>query len=75
MSRYKCRNCGYGGKGFIFQFTDYAYCLASNGGEPEYIGESPEWVKKKAVGEAEIGEPVGCPKCCAWGTHNFEIVE
>ena len=48
-----------GGKEFVFQFSDYSYCVASNEEEPEYSGESPEWVKKKAVGEAKIGEPVG----------------
>ncbi len=74
MRKYRCKNCGYEGKEFVFQFTDYAYCVASNGEEPEYSGESPEWVKEKAVGEAEIGEPVGCPKCHTWGIDNFEKI-
>ena len=75
MSRYRCKNCGYEGKEFVFQVSDYGYCVASNKEEPEYLNKSPEWVKEKAVGEAKIGEPVGCPKCHTWGTHNFEVVK
>lgn len=75
MKKYKCKNCGYSGDELIFQFNDYGYCLASNEEEPEYIGDVPKWVKDKAVGDAEIGEPVGCPKCHAWGSYNFEIIK
>jgi len=71
---YKCINCGYSGKKLIFQFNDYGYCVASNEEEPEYISDVPKWVKDKAVGDAEIGEPVACPKCHAWSVDNFEII-
>ncbi len=37
----------------------------------EYIDKCPDWVTK---GDAEIREPVGCPKCHAWGESNFEII-
>jgi hypothetical protein len=74
MPKYKCLNCGYQGKKFIFQFDDYDYCFASNEEEPEYIDGAPQWVKDKGYGDAEIGEPVGCPKCHAWGVNNFEII-
>jgi hypothetical protein len=74
MTKYKCLKCGYQGKKFIFQFDDYGYCVASNEEEPEYIDGTPQWVKDKAFGEAEIGEPVGCPKCHAWGVNNFELI-
>ncbi|HHT9119084.1 MAG TPA: hypothetical protein ACFYD3_00875 [Candidatus Hypogeohydataceae bacterium YC41] len=71
---YKCRTCGYKGDELIFQFVDNSYCVASNAEEPEYKGDIPKWVKDKGVGEAEIGDPVGCPKCRAWGVHNFENI-
>ncbi len=71
---YKCINCGHKGSKLIFQFTDYTYCVASNGDEPEFINSAPKWVKDIDVGEAEIGKPVGCPKCHIWGVSNFEIV-
>lgn len=74
MNKYRCINCGYKGKGLIYPFTDYGYCLASNDEESEYISDVPQWVKDKGVGEAEIGEPVGCPKCHAWGVDKFEII-
>jgi len=73
MTKYKCKNCGYTGRDLIFQFNDYSYCVATNAEEPEYISESPSWVKDKAVEDGEIGEPVGCPKCHSWGVQNFEI--
>ena len=72
MPKYRCKKCGYRGKELIFQFNDYGYCLASNKKEPEYLGTVPRWVGGK--GDAEIGEPVGCPKCCSWGVDNFEII-
>jgi len=75
MSKYRCKNCGYQGKRLIFQFNDYGYCIATNSEEPEYISDMPRWVKNKGVGDAEIGEPVGCPKCHVWGVDNFEILE
>jgi hypothetical protein len=71
MGRYKCKSCRYDGDKFVFQFNDYTYCVASNGDDPEYIGACPDWVPV-SVGDAEIGEPVGCPKCHAWGVGNFE---
>jgi rubredoxin len=74
MEKYRCTNCGYSGKEFIFQFNDYGYCIASNDEEPEYIGDVPQRVKERAVREAKIGEPVGCPKCHAWGVNNFEFI-
>lgn len=74
MTKHKCKNCGYQGKYFIFQFNDYSYCFASNKENPEYITDAPQWVKEKGIGQAEIGEPVGCPKCHSWGVHNFEII-
>lgn len=74
MTKYKCLNCGYRGKKFIFQFDDYGYCVASNEEDPDYISDIPQWVKDKNVGEAKIGEPVGCPKCHVWGVHNFEEI-
>jgi rubredoxin len=74
MTKYKCVKCGYQGDELIFQFNDYAYCVASNDDEPEFITGAPKWVENMAVGEAEIGEPVGCPKCRAWGTSNFEMI-
>lgn len=69
MGKYKCKNCGYDGDELIFQFNDFTYCVASNDNDPEYIDECPEWV---TAGDAEIGEPVGCPKCRTWGVDNFE---
>ena len=69
------QKCGYKGRKFIFQFTDYAYCIASNDEEPEYLDSAPKWIDKHCSGgDAEIGEPVGCPKCHAWGVGNFEII-
>jgi len=74
MANYKCKNCGYTGHELVFQFTDYTYCVATNEEEPEYISKPPNWVTDKAVGDAEVGEPVGCPKCHAWGVSNFERI-
>ena len=74
MQKYLCKNCGYKGKELIFQFNDYAYCVASNEKEPAYIGDVPKWVKDKGYSEAEIGEPIGCPKCQVWGVDKFEII-
>lgn len=72
MPKYQCKSCGYQGKKLIFQFNDYSYCLASNEEEIEYLNEGPKWTKGR--GDAEIGEPVGCPKCRSWGADNFEII-
>lgn len=72
MPKYRCKNCGWRGGKLIFQFNDYGYCIASNREEPEYIRDVPKWVKNK--GDAEIGEPVGCPKCHSWSVNNFEMV-
>jgi hypothetical protein len=72
--KYKCVKCGYNGKEFVFQFNDYGWCVASNTQDPEYIRESPQWVQDKVSGDVEIGEPVGCPKCHAWGVSNFEMI-
>ena len=74
MGQYKCKNCGYVGRDLIFLFNTYGYCVATNAEEPEYLSELPDWVIDKAVGDAEIGEPVGCPKCHSWGTSNFERI-
>lgn len=75
MSKYKCKNCGHQCTKFVFQFNEYSYCIASNTAEPEFISDAPKWVKEKGVGEAKMGEPVGCLKCHAWGIHNFERTE
>jgi predicted Zn-ribbon and HTH transcriptional regulator len=71
---YKCKKCGYKGKELIFQYSDYSYCIASNEKEPDFLGGPPEWVRDKDFADAEIGEPVGCPKCHVWGVHNFEKI-
>jgi hypothetical protein len=63
MAQYRCLNCGYDGGELICQFNDYTYCVASNEEDPEFIGD------------AEIGQPVGCPKCHAWGVDKFEEIE
>lgn len=73
--KYKCIKCGYSGDKLVFQFNDYTYCVASNEEEPEFITCCPDWVAEKVIGDAEIGKPVGCPKCHTWGVNNFEIVE
>lgn len=74
MVKYRCINCGYSGNIFVFQFNDYGYCVASNMEYPEYIDAAPEWVRERIFGDAEIGEPVGCPKCHVWGVSNFEEI-
>lgn len=74
MAIYKCKNCGYMGNELIFQFNEYKYCIASNNEEPQYIKDAPFWVTEKCIGDATIGEPVGCPRCHAWGTSNFEKI-
>lgn len=71
---YKCKNCGYKGKALVFQFTDYSFCIASNEDDPEFISSPPKWVADKAFGDAEIGEPIACPKCHSWGEDNFEVI-
>lgn len=73
MKKYRCTSCGYEGEELVYSFTDYGYCMATNSDDPDYVNEPPDWVKEKGYGEAEIGEPVGCPKCRVWGVHNFEI--
>jgi len=74
MPKYKCKNCGYQGKKLIFQFNDYSYCVATNEKETKFITSNlPEWAKGR--GDAEIGEPVGCPRCHSWGVENFEIIK
>ena len=73
MEQYRCLNCGYNGDGLIYQVNDYSYCVASNEEDPEFIDDYPAWVKDKGFGEAEIGEPVGCPKCHAWGVDKFQV--
>jgi hypothetical protein len=75
MARYHCRNCGYAGHKLIFQLTDHTYCVATNAGEPDYEStDVPGWVRNKHLGDAKIGAPVGCPKCRAWGTSNFQRI-
>lgn len=73
-TKYRCKICGYSGRKFIFELNDFDYCLASNTDEPKYMGKSPVWLEDKGLGEAEIGEIVGCPKCHAWGNDKFEII-
>lgn len=75
MAKYKCLSCGYSGGRLVFQFNDYTYCVASNEEEPEFVDCCPKWVSDQAFGDAEIGEPVGCPECHAWGVGNFEMIE
>lgn len=75
MTKYKCNNCGYSGHELIFQFNLYTYCVATNQADPEYMAEAPDCLLEKGYGEAQILEPVSCPKCHAWGVHNFEIVD
>ncbi len=75
MGKYQCLICGYSGNNLIYEFNDYNYCLASNEEEPEFIDDCPAWIKDRALGEAEIGNPVGCPECLAWGTDKFEIAD
>jgi rubredoxin len=75
MERYRCSNCGYSGDELIYQFNDYTYCVASNDEEPDFIDDCPSWVKDKGLGDAEIGQPVGCPECHAWGVDKFEEIE
>lgn len=75
MGKYKCLSCGYSGEELIHQCNDYSYCLASNEEEPEFIDGCPTWVKEKGLGDTEIGEPVGCPECHAWGVDNFEVID
>ncbi|MEA3432605.1 MAG: hypothetical protein U9R01_08065 [candidate division WOR-3 bacterium] len=75
MKQYKCKKCGYIGSKLIFQFTEHTYCIATNNKEPEYISKPPGWILDEALGDAEIGEPVGCPKCHAWGVSNFEVIQ
>lgn len=74
MSRYKCLSCGYCGDELVCELTDYSYCVASNEMQPDYVSTSPDWVEKRHLGAAEIGPPVGCPKCHAWGEGNFAAV-
>lgn len=72
MAKYKCQKCGYEGDRLIFLFTDDGYCTASNDDNNEYIGPAPEWV---TAGSAEVGYPVGCPNCKAWGIGKFELID
>ena len=51
MAKYKCVNCGYSGKDFVFQLTEYTYCMATNEDEPEYESGVPSWVKNKCIGD------------------------
>lgn len=75
MAQYKCLSCGYSGDKLVYQFTDYSYCIASNEEEPEFIDCCPSWAEGKGLGDAEIGEPVGCPECHAWGIGKFKELE
>ena len=75
MEQYRCLNCGYSGDELIYQFNDYTYCVASNEEEPEFIDNCPAWVNEKGLGDAEIGQPVGCPACHAWGVDKFEEID
>ncbi len=75
MRKYRCLNCNYDGDKLIYQFNDYSYCVASNDEEPDFIDDCPDWVKEKGLGDAEIGQPVGCPACHAWGEDKFEEID
>lgn len=72
MSIYKCKNCGHTGN-LIFQFTSYSYCVATNEEEPEWLRAVPE--PDHLQGDAEIGNPVGCPECNVWGEDKFELID
>jgi len=48
----------------VFDMTDYTRCLATNNDEKEYRGKPPAIWLVDGV-SAEIGEPVGCPRCGA----------
>jgi len=74
LGKYRCQKCGYSGNDLVFQLTDYTYCVASNDEEKEYVSTSPDWVDSLGLGNAEIGEPVGCPQCHVWGTGKFDII-
>ena len=75
MEQYRCSNCGYSGDKLVYQFNDYTYCVASNDEEPDFIDGCPAWVNDKGLGDAEIGEPVGCPECHAWGVDKFQVTQ
>ena len=68
MSVYKCKNCGHTGN-LIFQYTAYSYCVATNEEVPTFRGDFNKG------GDAEIGNPVGCPACNAWGEDKFELID
>jgi len=74
MGRYRCTNCDYSGKELIYQYNDYGHCVASNDDDPDYIDECPDWVRDAGFGDAEIGQPVGCPECHVWGVDKFEEI-
>ena len=74
MGRYKCLNCDYNGNELVYQFNEYNYCVASNEQDPEFIRGCPSWVADKGIGEAIVGEPIGCPRCHAWGLDKFEPI-
>lgn len=71
-TKYRCKKCGYEGEEFVYQYTEETYCVASNEEEPEYISGCPGWVTDSGAGE--IGVPVGCPKCRAWGVTKFMLI-
>ena len=60
---FKCIKCGYKGKTFIFQFTDYTYCVATNETKPEYITQPPDWVEDLVVNEVEGWKFSGYCRC------------
>lgn len=74
MAKYRCIECGYDGDNLVFSLTDYTYCVATNEEDPEYVEEAAEWIETKSVGYEEIGEPIGCPVCHAWGEDKFVII-
>ncbi len=74
MGKYRCLNCGYSGDNLVFQFTDYTYCVASNDEKKEYLSAYPAWIDSLGVGDAETGDPVGCPQCHTWGTDKFDFI-
>ena len=74
MAKYKCKQCGYKGKDMVYEFNLYTFCVASNDEEPEYISDAPDWIRREGYSEADIGNPIGCPRCHALGEDNFQLI-
>ncbi|MBI2845054.1 MAG: hypothetical protein HYX86_00765 [Chloroflexi bacterium] len=72
---YRCMNCGYQGENLIFTLVDHTACLATNESDPEYLAPARDLAEARGYGDAEIGEPIGCPTCRAWGVDKFEEID